>query len=579
MKLPSFSGIQRLGRALMLPIAVLPVAGLMLRLGQPDLLNISCVAQAGDAIFSNLPLLFAIGVAVGFAKENNGVAGLAGAIGYLVEIAVLKVIDDKINMGVLAGIIPGIVAAALYNRYKDIRLPEYLAFFGGKRFVPIVTGLAALLMGLVFGYIWPPIQHMIDNVGQWLVHAGAIGEFIYGFLNRLLIVTGLHHIINSLVWFVFGSFQTAGHVVTGDLNRYFAGDPTAGMFMAGFFPVMMFGLPAACLAMYQEVPRERRALVGGMLFSMALTSFLTGVTEPIEFAFMFLSPLLYLLHAVLTGLSLVVMYLLNVKLGFTFSAGAIDYLLAYGLSTHGWMLLPVGAAYFVLYYGLFRFFIRYFNLKTPGREDNPEILANGVGQDVAATGAAVALSQNAVAEQFITALGGVVNLKSVDACTTRLRLTVGNSALVSEPALKALGAHGVLRPGAESVQVVLGPKADIIADQIRAALAGMPKTAVAEKPIYPAVNSQTAVVADSQFLSNDMVEKWLNALGGAGNLKSIEAVATTRLRVRVEDASQVIANSISALGAEGVMSVATDVIHVVIGADAGRYADVLSKAL
>ncbi len=596
MKFPSFSGIQRLGRALMLPIAVLPVAGLMLRLGQPDLLNIPLVAQAGDAIFSNLPLLFAIGVAVGFAKENNGVAGLAGAIGYLVEIAVLKVIDDKINMGVLAGIIPGIVAAALYNRYKDIRLPEYLAFFGGKRFVPIITGLAALVMGLVFGLIWPPVQHGIDAVGQWLVHAGAAGVFIYGFLNRLLIVTGLHHIINSLVWFVFGSFQAAGHVVTGDLNRYFAGDPTAGIFMAGFFPVMMFGLPAACLAMYQEVPRERRALIGGMLFSMALTSFLTGVTEPIEFAFMFLSPLLYLLHAILTGLSLVVMYLLNVKLGFTFSAGGIDYLLAYGLSTHGWLLLPVGLVYFVLYYGLFRFFIRRFNLKTPGREDSLEANtgiapnATSVGAITQSAGATVmtnANAQEAIADRFIEALGGAANLLSVDACTTRLRLTVADNRLLSEPALKSLGSHGLLRPGAHSVQVVLGPKADIIADQIRAGLVraknrGDEVITKDTHPIKAAVVAITQPIANSEgcrLLSDTTISQWLEALGGAGNLKSVEAVAVTRLRVKVQDVRQVLTDRITALGGLGVMPVANDVVHVVIGPQALHYADAISAAV
>jgi PTS system N-acetylglucosamine-specific IIC component len=241
-----FAKVQRLGRALMLPVAVLPVAGILLRLGQPDVFNVALIANAGDAIFSNLALLFAIGVAVGFAKDNNGTAGLAGAIGYLVQVAVLKSIDPKLDMGVLGGIIDGIVAGMLYNRYKDIKLPSYLAFFGGRRFVPIVTGFSCLILGVVFGFVWPPIQTLIANVGNWIVTAGAVGAFVYGVLNRLLLVTGLHHIINSLCWFVFGSYTGAdGKVVTGDLHRFFAGDPTAGGFMAGFFPVMMFGLPAA----------------------------------------------------------------------------------------------------------------------------------------------------------------------------------------------------------------------------------------------------------------------------------------------------------------------------------------------
>src|SRR5690349_4383888 len=372
-----FLKVQRLGRALMLPIAVLPVAGLLLRLGQPDVFNIKMIADAGGAIFDNLPLLFAIGVAVGFAKDNNGVAALAGAIGYLVEVAVMKDINDKLNMGVLSGIVAGIVAGLLYNRYKDIKLPDYLAFFGGKRFVPIATGEVCLATGIVFGYVWQPVQAVIDLAGHWLTTAGAIGTFVFGVLNRLLLVTGLHHILNSLAWFVFGNFTPpGGAAVTGDLHRFFAGDATAGGFMTGFFPVMMFGLPAACLAMFHEAPKERRALVGGLLFSMALTSFLTGVTEPIEFSFMFLAPVLYAIHAVLTGLSLAICSALGIKLGFTFSAGAIDYVLNYGLSTKGWEAIPIGIAYSVIYYGLFRFFIRKFNMATPGREQETPEVAN-----------------------------------------------------------------------------------------------------------------------------------------------------------------------------------------------------------
>lgn len=373
-----FAKMQRLGRALMLPIAVLPVAGLLLRLGQPDVFNIKMIADAGDAIFTNLPLLFAIGVAVGFAKDNNGTAGLAGAIGYLIEIAVMKDINDKLNMGVLSGIVAGVVAGYLYNRYKDIKLPEYLAFFGGKRFVPIVTGVACLALGIIFGYIWQPVQAAIDLAGTWLTTAGALGTFVFGVLNRILLVTGLHHIINSLAWFVFGSFTPpdGGAVVHGDLHRFFAGDKTAGGFMTGFFPIMMFGLPAACLAMFHEAPKERRAVVGGLLFSMALTAFLTGVTEPIEYSFMFLAPVLYAIHAVLTGVSLAICSALGIHLGFTFSAGAIDYVLNYGLSQRGWMAIPLGLVYGVIYYGLFRFFIRKFNMATPGREPGDDRCRN-----------------------------------------------------------------------------------------------------------------------------------------------------------------------------------------------------------
>lgn len=541
-----FLKIQGLGRALMLPIAVLPVAGILLRLGQPDVFNIKMIADAGGAIFDNLPLLFAIGVAVGFAKDNNGVAALAGAIGYLIETAIMKDIDPKLNMGVLSGIIAGVVAGLLYNRYKDIKLPDYLAFFGGKRFVPIITGLVCVILGIAFGYVWQPIQHAIDAAGQWLTTAGAIGAFVFGFLNRLLLVTGLHHIINSLAWFVFGNFTppAGGEIVHGDLHRFFAGDPTAGTFMAGFFPIMMFGLPAACLAMLHEAPKERRAMVGGLLFSMALTSFLTGVTEPIEFSFMFLAPVLYVIHAVLTGLSLAICQILGVKLGFTFSAGAIDYVLNYGLSTKGWIAIPLGIAYGAAYYGLFRFFIRKFNMATPGREPASTDAATesyASGGFVAPAAGAAATAAAPRAQRYIAALGGAANLSVVDACTTRLRLTVVDPEQVSEPQLKSIGARGVLKRGGNSVQVIIGPEADIIAG-----------------PLDPEPT------------------RWLAVFGGATNVASLDAVATTRLRVVVRDPSAV---DRERLGTLDVAWVSLDTFHIVCGNAAARYAEQLGARL
>ncbi len=551
-----FAAIQQLGRALMLPIAVLPVAGLLLRLGQPDLLGIAVMAQAGDAIFGNLALIFAIGVAVGFAKENHGTAGLAGAIGYLVLTAVLKATDAKINMGVLAGITAGLSAGGLYNRYKDIALPSYLSFFGGKRFVPIATGFAMLLAGVVLGYVWPPIQHGIDAVGHWLIGAGEVGLFLYGVLNRLLIVTGLHHILNSLVWFVFGNFPdpaVVGKIATGDLNRFFAGDPTAGRFMAGFFPVMMFGLPAACLAMYRAARPENRAVVGGVLLSMALTAMLTGVTEPVEFAFMFLAPMLYAIHAVLTGLSMALMHALDVRLGFTFSAGLFDYLLSFGKGHNGLLMLPVGVAYFVIYYGLFTFFIRKFNLMTLGREEPGSAVA----------GPAVKGSERALA--FIAALGGAANLRSVDACTTRLRLQVHDNGRVDEAALKQLGSRGLVKPAAGSVQVVLGPEADMVADDIRAALGA---TAL----VSPAA-ADAGAVASAKALDR---AAWMQALGGADNVRQIQAVAGTRLRVEVLQATQVNEAALQALGALAVQTLTTGLVHVVLADDAQPYAKALA---
>ncbi len=525
-----FAGVQQLGRALMLPIAVLPVAGLLLRLGQPDLMGIPVMAQAGDAIFGNLALLFAIGVAVGFAKDNNGASGLAGAIGYLVLTAVLKVIDAKINMGVLAGITAGISAGLLYNRYKDIALPSYLAFFGGRRFVPIATGFAMLLAGVVLGYIWPPIQQGIDAVGHWVIGAGEFGLFVYGVLNRILIVTGLHHIINTFAWFQLGDFtDAAGKLVHGDLSRFFAGDKSAGMFMSGFFPVMMFGLPAACLAMYRAARPENKAAVGGVLLSMALTAALTGVTEPVEFAFMFLAPALYAIHAVLTGISMALMHTLGVKLGFGFSAGLFDYVLSFGIAQKPLLLIPVGLAYFAVYYVLFTFFIKKFNLMTMGREEV-----------AAGSSAAASLDSKGSdrARGFIGALGGAANLKNVDACTTRLRLQVASNDAIDEAALKALGSRGMIKPAAGSVQVVLGPEAELIADEIRAALA----------------NPQAAA-ADGGALKA--------ALGGSDNIRAVEVVAGSRLRVELADASRINEGNLKALGVSGVMAMPGNLVHLV----------------
>ncbi|TAM03413.1 MAG: PTS N-acetyl-D-glucosamine transporter [Paraburkholderia sp.] len=572
-----FLKIQSLGRALMLPIAVLPVAGILLRFGQADMLNIKIIADAGGAIFDNLPLLFAIGIAVGFAKDNNGVAALAGALGYLVQTAVMKDINDKLNMGVLSGVVAGIVAGMLYNRFKDIKLPEFLAFFGGKRFVPIVTGLVCLVLGVVFGYAWGQVQGAIDSAGHWLTTAGAIGTFVYGLLNRLLLVTGLHHILNSLVWFVFGTFTPAGGgaPVTGDLHRFFAQDPTAGSFMAGFFPVMMFGLPAACLAMLHEVPKERRSMVAGLLLSMALTSFLTGVTEPIEFTFMFLAPVLYAIHAVLTGLSLAICSLLGIKLGFTFSAGAIDYALNYGLSTHGWQAIPLGIAYAIVYYGLFRFFIRRFNLPTPGREP----VSGDAAVATSVSGAAAGATR---AGRYIDALGGADNLKVVDACTTRLRLSVADAAKVSEPALKGIGARGVLKRGGGSVQVIIGPEADMIADEIRNAIGRGGHKVVPQAQVV----TQTHDAAPVQAVAGEGAAQGplqgpldpdpaglLGALGGSANIASIDAVAVTRLRVTVHDASAVDRQQLDALD---VVWVSDNTLHIVAGRAASRYAQMLA---
>lgn len=444
--------LQRIGKALMLPIAILPVAGLLLRFGQKDLLNIPFIAQAGGAIFDNLALLFAIGVAVGLAKDNNGAAGLAGAIGYFVLTKGAGAINETINMSVLGGILSGVIAGLLYNRFKDTKLPDWLAFFGGRRFVPIITGLVMIILAFIFGFIWPPIQAGINAVGEWITTAGAIGVGIYGFLNRILIPVGLHHVINSLVWFVFGEYNGA----TGDLNRFFAGDPSAGFFMAGFFPIMMFGLPAAALAMWAAAKKEKRRAVAGLLFSVAFTAFLTGITEPIEFAFMFLSPVLYLVHAILTGTSMMVAYWLDIHHGFTFSAGAIDFFLNMGIAKHPWLLFLVGIVYGVIYFFVFYFLIRVMDLKTPGRTDEDE--------GVAATGEG---KYAVLADGYLAALGGSGNIRELDNCITRLRLSVNDPAKVNEEELKRLGAKGIIKMGEKELQVVVGTDVEFLANEMK----------------------------------------------------------------------------------------------------------------
>ncbi len=554
--------LQPLGRALMLPIAVLPIAGLLLRLGQPDLLDIAFLSAAGDAIFSHLGLLFAIGVATGFARDGNGAACLAGVVCFLVATEgakVLLVIPPDTTAGLTGasadlaiaawrakaiarldvpiGILSGLVGGLFYNRFSTIKLPEYLAFFGGRRFVPIASGVAGLILGGVIGWGYGTIGTAIDTMSLSIAGSGYVGLFLFGLLNRLLLVTGLHHLINNIIYFVIGDF----HGVNGDLRRFFAGDPTAGSFMAGFFPVMMFGLPAACLAMYHEALPARRRAVGGMLASLALTSALTGVTEPIEFSFMFLAPVLYAIHAVLTGLAEIIMALLGVKLGYGFSAGLLDYVLNYGKATRPLLLIPVGLVYAAIYYGVFRFFIRRFDLKTPGRET--DIVA-------APTTTAQPGSRGAA---FARALGGPANLTTVSACTTRLRLIVVDQSAVDDAALKALGARGILRPSNSALQVVLGPIADVVSVEIRDALAlGEDLT------VEPAAQ----VAADTITLSAAAEA----ALGGAANVRTASR-HPGRLRLELANPGAADDAKLTSLGVRATARPAAGQLHLLASDD------------
>jgi len=553
-----FAGLQQLGRALMLPIAVLPIPGLLLRIGQPDVLGWAPMAAAGDAIFSNLGILFAVGVAVGFARENHGAAGLAALVCFLVTthgvetmmvvpMSVTNGLDGAVRDAAIAafkarelsklsvpvGLICGIISGFAYNRFSNITLPSYLAFFGGRRFVAIATGLAGLVLAAVIGTFWPYVEQGMDAASRGILGAGSVGLFIYGVLNRVLIVTGLHHILNNLAWFILGDF----HGATGDLKRFFAGDPTAGAFMSGFFPVMMFGLPGACLAMYRTARPERRAAVAGLFVSLALTSFLTGVTEPVEFTFMFLAPLLYALHAIATGIAMVVMNLLGIRLGFSFSAGLFDYVLNFSHAQHPLWLLPIGAVYFAIYYGGFRFFILKFNLPTPGRELD----------DATATSEAAIPADRPGA--FIAALGGPANLTEVEACTTRLRLVLADNGAVNEAALKKLGARGVVRPSATTMQVVLGPIADQVASEIRAAMRSGAGASTVQ-------TGQSTAALDPQAL--------VQVLGGRANILDLAAVPG-RLLLKIAKPDAVDDHALQ--GLSGVRAVArphADSLHLLV---------------
>lgn len=393
------SVMQRIGRSLMLPVAVLPAGALLVRLGNPDMLGresfptfitkiAGYMAAGGGAILDNMPLLFAVGIAIGFAKKSDGSTALAAVTGYLVFQKVLatftdgnlpqvaSVVDGKIvmsdapvNAGVLGGVVMGIVVALLYQKFYRTKLPDWAGFFGGRRLVPILSAFAGLLIGIVFGLIWPVLGAGLHNFGEWLVGSGAVGAGIFGVANRALIPIGMHHLLNSFPWFQAGSYEGKN----GDIARFLAGDPSAGQFMTGFFPIMMFALPAACLAIVHCARPERRKVVGGMMFSLALTAFVTGVTEPIEFTFMFIAPVLYAIHAVLTGVSMALTWALGMKDGFGFSAGAVDYFLNLGIATNPWGLALVGLCFAAVYYAVFRFAIVRFNLPTPGRETDEEL--------------------------------------------------------------------------------------------------------------------------------------------------------------------------------------------------------------
>ncbi|MDQ7086135.1 MAG: PTS transporter subunit EIIC [Sulfurovum sp.] len=452
-----FNLLQKIGKALMTPIAVLPVAALLLRLGFGDVFDgqvALIMKSAGDAIFSNLDLLFGIGIAYGLTKNNDGAAALSGAIGVLIAKAVYLSIDSEVNMGVFIGIIIGVLAGSLYNRFHAIVLPEFLGFFGGKRFVPIVTAIGAIVVGVLAGYFWHFAQAGINAFSDAIIGLNEVGTFIYGTLNRLLIPLGLHHILNSIFWFQLGEYTYIKDgievVAHGDLHRFFAGDKTAGTYMSGFYVVMMFGLPSMAYAIYLHTPKSSQKRVGAILLSVALTSFITGITEPLEFLFLFIAPLLFLLHALLTGLALAMAQMLDIHIGFGFSAGLIDYVINYKLSTNPLLILPLGLVFALVYFILSYYTIKWFKLKIFEESDAEKTLNT---------------KEEALA--FIEALGGVENIVDVDSCITRLRISVQDNSLLETDTFKALGAKGVIRPDSKSIQIVLGTKAESVAEAIK----------------------------------------------------------------------------------------------------------------
>ncbi|KPC52171.1 PTS transporter subunit EIIC [Amantichitinum ursilacus] len=504
----AFAVLQKIGKALMLPVAVLPVAGLLLGIGSsnfgfiPAVVN-QIMAAGGGAIFGNLPIIFAVGVALGLAN-NDGVAAIAAVVGFVVMVATMGVMAGvfgitpamvlgmkSMETGVFGGIIIGAVAASLFNRYYRIELPPYLGFFSGKRFVPIVTGIAAIFVGVILSVIWPPVQHGIDVFSHWAAASDPrTAATVYGFIERLLIPFGLHHIWNVPFFFEIGSFPHNGEIIHGDINRFFAGDPTAGI-LSGAFLFKMFGLPAAAIAMWHTAKPEKRVMVGGIMISAALTSFLTGITEPIEFSFLFVAPVLYAIHAVLAASTQFVANTLDMHMGFTFSQGGIDFVLfnVLGKNAQHWAYtLILGPIYAVVYYSVFRFVIVKFNLKTPGREDDevpaavvaaPAPVATPVVGGIAPVAAAVAApvahgepANDEVsaalarsdprfdrANKLVGAFGGPENITGLDACITRLRVAVADPAKVDQGKLKGLGAAGVMVVGS-GVQAVFGTKSD-----------------------------------------------------------------------------------------------------------------------
>ncbi|TDF96552.1 glucose PTS transporter subunit IIA [Paenibacillus piri] len=456
--------LQQLGRSLMLPTITIPVAAILLCLGNLpwEQIHLSRIGDvllfSGSTIFTYLPMIFAVGVALGL-TESSGIAGMSALIGHVMFIqATRHYLGQEFHMGVPGGILIGLIAAVLFHRCKHIQLPESIQFFGGPRMVPLLMGLAIFVLSLITIEVGPYMESFMQTLSTAILGLGGFGTFLYGIIHRLLVPSGLHHVFNNFFWFQLGAYEKpTGEMIFGDLPRYFSGDPTSGVYMAGLYPIMMFALPAIALAIIHEAREDLKPKIRATFLTAALASFLTGVTEPIEFAFLFVAPYLFIGHAILSGLSMWIAYYLDIHHGFSYSAGAIDFIINYHLSRNGWMLLPIGLGYGLLYYFLFRWAIRTFRIPTPGREEGSP-LEEWAG-DIPYRSPLI-----------LQALGGKENIKNIEACITRLRLTLVNDRLLDIASLKHLGAAGVIRLGGGNVQVVFGTYSELIREEIKKVL-------------------------------------------------------------------------------------------------------------
>ncbi|HEX5830557.1 MAG TPA: PTS glucose transporter subunit IIBC [Gemmatimonadaceae bacterium] len=575
----AFGWLQKIGKSLMLPVSVLPVAGILLGVGSanfdwlPPVVS-SVMAQAGGAVFGNLPLIFAIGVALGL-TSNDGVAALAAVVGFAVMLATMGVMAPllayepktimgipSIETGVFGGILIGAVAALLFNRFFRLKLPPYLGFFAGKRSVPILTAFAAVATGIALSFVWPPIGRAIDSFSHWAASSNPSVAFaLYGVVERSLIPFGLHHIWNVPFFFEVGQYldPETGKVIRGEIYRFTAGDSTAGN-LAGGYLFKMWGLPAAALAIWRTARPEHRAKVGGIMISAALTSFLTGITEPIEFAFLFVAPGLYAVHALLAGVAYFAAVELGIRHSTTFSHGLIDYIVLYPNSARGWWLLWLGPLWALVYFGLFRTLIVRRDLKTPGREVEP--VADAAGDGAAEAG-------DGLAPRLVAAFGGADNIRSLDACITRLRVELLDVSRASPERLKALGASGVVTVGS-GMQAIFGTRSENLKTDMEEYMrsAGASAATVAPPAAAPEPMARPAVTPAQRARAAALMA----GLGGAENLVRVDAVALTRVRAELRDAGAVDAGALTAAGARGVWRVSDGVVHVLVGDDADAYA-------